>query len=124
MLAGIYYGSQYGGSTTSILVNVPGEASSVVTTLDGFPMAKQGRAGEALSIAAIGSFIAGTIGVVIIMFAAPFFADVGLRFGPPEYVWLMVFGLTGVASFSGQSLLKGFICVAFGGPCRLNRVIL
>lgn len=101
MLAGIYYGAQYGGSTTSILVNVPGEASSVVTCLDGFPMAKQGRAGEALAIAAIGSFIAGTFGVAVMMFAATSFASVGLKFGPPEYVWLMVFGLSGVASFSG-----------------------
>jgi putative tricarboxylic transport membrane protein len=114
MLAGIYYGAQYGGSTTSILVNVPGEASSVVTCLDGFPMAKQGRAGEALAIAAIGSFIAGTFATLIIMFAAPFFANIGLRFGPPEFVWLMIFGLTGVASLSGESLLKGVICVAFG----------
>jgi putative tricarboxylic transport membrane protein len=114
MLAGIYYGAQYGGSTTSILVNVPGEASSVVTCLDGFPMARQGRAGEALAIAAIGSFIAGTFGVAVMMFSASYFADVGLRFGPPEYVWLMVFGLTGVASFSGASMLKGVACVASG----------
>jgi putative tricarboxylic transport membrane protein len=114
MLMGIYYGSQYGGSTTSILVNVPGEASSVVTCLDGFPMAREGRAMEALTIAAIGSFIAGTFGTVIIMFAAPMFANVGLKCGPPEYVWLMILGLTGVASFSGESLLKGVICIAFG----------
>jgi len=114
MLAGIYYGAQYGGSTTSILVNVPGEASSVITCLDGFPMAQQGRAGEALAIAAIGSFIAGTFGVVVMMFSANFFANVGLQFGPPEYVWLMVFGLAGVASFSGQSLLKSIACVACG----------
>jgi putative tricarboxylic transport membrane protein len=114
MLAGIYYGAQYGGSTTSILVNVPGEASSVVTCLDGFPMAKQGRAGQALAIAAIGSFIAGTFGVAVMMFAATSFANFGLKFGPPEYVWLMVFGLTGVVSFAGESILKGLICVAFG----------
>jgi putative tricarboxylic transport membrane protein len=114
MLAGILYGSQYGGSTTSILVNVPGEATSVVTCLDGFPMTKQGRAGEALAIAAIASFIAGTFGTAVIMLAAPSFANVGLLFGPPEYVWLMIFGLTGVTTFSGQSLLKGVICVAFG----------
>lgn len=114
MLAGIYYGSQYGGSTTSILVNVPGESSSVVTCIDGFEMTKQGRAGEALAIAAIGSFMAGTFGTTIIMFAAPFFANVGLHFGPPEYVWLMVFGITGVVSFSGESVLKAFTCVLIG----------
>lgn len=114
MLAGIYYGSQYGGSTTSILVNVPGEASSVITCLDGFQMAKQGRAGEALAIAAIGSFVAGTFGTTIIMFAAPAFAEIGVKFGPPEYAWLMIFGLTGIASFSGESILKGIICATMG----------
>src|SRR3982750_3703425 len=85
MLAGIYYGAQYGGSTTSILVNIPGEATSVVTTLDGFQMAKQGRAGAALAVAAVGSFVAGSVGVVGIMFAASWLADVAVRFGPPEY---------------------------------------
>lgn len=114
MLAGIYYGAQYGGSTTSILVNIPGEASSIVTCLDGFQMTKQGRAGEALSIAAIGSFIAGTLGTLALSILAPFLADFGLRFGPPEYFWLVVFGLTGVVSLSGASPLKGIMCCAFG----------
>ena len=114
MLAGIFYGANYGGSTTSILVNVPGEASTVVTCLDGFQMAKQGRAGNALAIAAIASFVAGTFATLVIMFAAPSLASMGLHFGPPEYVWLMIFGLAGIASFSGDSLLKGLICVAFG----------
>src|SRR5690242_21359491 len=85
MLAGIYYGAKYGGSTTSILLNVPGESSSVVTCIDGYEMAKQGRAGKALGIAAIGSFVAGTIGVIGLTFLAPLAADVAVNFGPPEY---------------------------------------
>src|ERR687890_1897109 len=89
MLAGIYYGAQYGGSTTSILVNIPGEATSVVTTLDGFQMAKQGRAGPALAIAAIGSFIAGTVATVVIAALAGPLTEVALVFGPTEYFALM-----------------------------------
>src|SRR5499426_3825817 len=85
MLAGIYYGAQYGGSTTSILVNIPGEASSVVTTLDGHQMARKGRAGPALAIAALGSFFAGCVATMIIAFAAPPLAEVALKFGPAEY---------------------------------------
>jgi len=85
MLAGIYYGAQYGGSTTSILVNIPGEATSIVTCLDGHQMAKQGRAGPALGIAAFGSFIAGTLGIVGLMIFAVPLAKFGLKFGPPEY---------------------------------------
>src|SRR6186997_1020516 len=85
MLAGIYYGAMYGGSTTSILVNVPGEAGSVVTLLDGYQMTRKGRAGAALAIAAVGSFVAGTIGVVGIMMAASWLADLAVQFGPPEY---------------------------------------
>jgi putative tricarboxylic transport membrane protein len=85
MLAGIYYGAQYGGSTTSILVNIPGEASSVATCFDGFPMTKQGRAGEALWIAAVGSFIAGTFGSIMISIIGPGLAKYALKFGPPEY---------------------------------------
>ncbi|HWU38017.1 MAG TPA: tripartite tricarboxylate transporter permease, partial [Candidatus Acidoferrum sp.] len=84
MLAGIYYGTQYGGSTTSILINVPGEAASVITCIDGHKMASQGRAGAALGIAAFGSFIAGTIGVIGLMVVAPPLADFALQFGPPE----------------------------------------
>ena len=109
MLAGIYYGAMYGGSTTSILMNVPGEAASAVTCLDGFEMTKQGRAGEALAIAAIGSFIAGTGGVVLLSFAGPILADFALTFGPPEYFGLVLFGLTTLLSFSGRQILKGAI---------------
>ena len=93
MLAGIYYGAQYGGSTTSILVNLPGEASSVVTALDGYQMARQGRAGVALATAAIGSFFAGTVATVLIALFAPPLAEVALKFGPAEYFSLMVLGL-------------------------------
>ena len=84
LMAGIYYGAQYGGSTTSILVNIPGEAASVITCLDGYQMAKRGRAGPALGIAAFGSFIAGTFGLVGLMLVAPTLASMALRFGPPE----------------------------------------
>src|SRR5258707_7897685 len=85
MLAGIYYGAQYGGSTTAILVKIPGEASSVVTTLDGYQMALQGRAGPALGIAAIGSFVAGCIATLVIAYFAPLLAEVALKFSPAEY---------------------------------------
>ena len=114
MLAGIYYGAMYGGSTTSILVNVPGEASSVPTCLDGFQMTKQGRAGEALAIAAIGSFIAGTFGTIALSFMAPALARVALRFGPPEYFALVLFSLTALVGFSEGSLLKGLIAGGTG----------
>src|SRR5688572_28769222 len=92
MLAGIYYGAMYGGSTTSILVNVPGEAGSVVTALDGYQMTKKGRAGAALAVAAVGSFVAGSLGVVGIMLASSWLADQALRFGPPEYFALALTG--------------------------------
>ena len=103
MLSGIAYGSAYGGSTTSILVNVPGESCSVVTCLDGYQMARRGRAGAALGIAAFGSFIAGTIGVVGLMLLAPPLAEAALKFGPPEYFALMILGLT-ILTFSGATL--------------------
>src|SRR5512143_981687 len=93
MLAGIYYGAQYGGSTTSILVNIPGEAASVITTLDGYQMALQGRAGPALGIAAFGSFIAGTFSIICLQAIAPPLVKVALSFGPPEYFSLMILGL-------------------------------
>src|SRR4249920_2092154 len=102
MLAGIYYGAQYGGSTTSILVNLPGEAASVVTTLDGFQMAKQGRGGAAIATAAIGSFIAGTFATAMLMLVAPILVQFALAFGPPEYFSLMVLALTTVAGFSAS----------------------
>jgi len=113
MLAGIFYGTQYGGSTTSILVNIPGEAASVVTCLDGYQMAKQGRAGPALGIAAFGSFIAGTVGLVGLMAASPL-AKFALRFGPPEYFGLIFLGLTFVIYLSHGSVIKGIIMGAFG----------
>jgi TctA family transporter len=101
MMAGIYYGAKYGGSTTSILLNIPGESSSVVTCIDGYEMAKQGRAGKALGIAAIASFVAGTIGVIGLTFLAPLAADVAVNFGPPEYSALMVFALLLVIMLAG-----------------------
>src|SRR5438093_9408163 len=93
MLAGIYYGAQYGGSTTAILVNLPGESSSVVTALDGYQMARQGQAGKALATAAIGSFFAGTVCTLLIALFSPPLAEVALSFGPAEYFSLMVLGL-------------------------------
>src|SRR5574341_715685 len=96
MLTALYYGTMYGGSTTSILMNVPGEASSVVTTFDGHMMAQQGRAGPALAIAAVGSFIAGTLSIIALTFFSPPLAAWGLTFGPPEYFGLMLFGLSAV----------------------------
>jgi len=107
MLAGIYYGAQYGGSTTSILVNIPGEVSSVPTTFDGFQMTRQGRAGQALWIAAVGSFVAGTIGTALLSFIGPEIAKYALKFGPPEYFGLVFFSLTILLSLSGASLIKG-----------------
>jgi len=107
MLAGIYYGAQYGGSTTSILVNIPGETSSVPTCFDGYPMTKQGRAGEALWIAAVGSFIAGTCGAIGISFVGVGIATYALKFGPSEYFALLFFSLTALISVSGSSFVKG-----------------
>jgi putative tricarboxylic transport membrane protein len=114
MLAGIFYGAMYGGSTTSILLNIPGEAASVVTCIDGYQMAKKGRAGPALAIAAIGSFIAGTIGVIGVNFLAPLLADFAVRFGPPEYFTLTLFGLFLAAYLASTSLVKGLIMVCLG----------
>jgi putative tricarboxylic transport membrane protein len=109
MLAGVYYGAAYGGSTTSILVNIPGEVSSVPTCFDGYPMTRQGRAGQALWIAAVGSFIAGTLGALMISFIGPGIAKYALKFGPPEYFGLLIFSLTALISFSGESMLRGFL---------------
>ncbi|MFH1057611.1 MAG: tripartite tricarboxylate transporter permease [Pseudomonadota bacterium] len=114
MLAGIYYGAMYGGSTTSILVNIPGEAASVVTCLDGYQMARQGRAGPALGIAASGSFIAGTIAVLGLMLVAPPLASFALKFGPPEYFTLMVLGLTILIYLAHGSMPKALIMAGFG----------
>jgi putative tricarboxylic transport membrane protein len=114
MLAGIYYGSKYGGSTTSILLNVPGESASVVTCLDGYQMARQGRAGAALGISAIASFIAGTVGVLGLMLIAPPIARFALRFGPPEYFALMALGLAMVVFLAGKSMIKGLLATLIG----------
>jgi putative tricarboxylic transport membrane protein len=114
MMAGIYYGCMYGGSTTSILVNIPGEAASVVTCLDGHEMAKQGRAGPALGMAALASFAAGTFAVVALMLLAPALARVAVAFGPPEYFSLMVLGLTILSFLSQGSMAKALLMAAFG----------
>ncbi|HZQ61067.1 MAG TPA: tripartite tricarboxylate transporter permease [Casimicrobiaceae bacterium] len=114
MLAGIYYGAKYGGSTTSILLNVPGESASVVTCLDGYQMARKGRAGPALGIAAIASFIAGTFGVVGLMLVAPPLAKMSLAFSSPEYFALMVLGLAMVVLLSGSSLVKALLAMLVG----------
>jgi putative tricarboxylic transport membrane protein len=114
MLAGIYYGSMYGGSTTSILVNIPGEAASVVTCLDGHQMALQGRAGPALGMAAFGSFIAGTFAVLGLMLVAPPLAEFALRFGPPEYFSLMVLGLSILIYLAHGSMLKALLTGILG----------
>jgi putative tricarboxylic transport membrane protein len=114
LLAGIYYGAQYGGSTTSILVNIPGESASVVTCLDGYQMARQGRAGPALGISAFGSFIAGTLGVLGLSFLAPPLVEAALTFGPPEYFALMCLGLTVLTFLAHGSMLKALIMAVLG----------
>jgi putative tricarboxylic transport membrane protein len=114
MMAAIYYGAMYGGSTTAIVVNIPGEASSVPTALDGYEMAKQGNAGPALAIAAISSFVAGTLSLIGLTFFAPVCAGFALAFGPPEYFALMLMGLSLVISLSGRALLKGLISMSLG----------
>jgi putative tricarboxylic transport membrane protein len=114
MLAGIYYGAKYGGSTTSILLNVPGESASVVTCLDGYQMARKGRAGPALGISAIASFIAGTFGVVALMLVAPPLAKLSLAFSSPEYFALMALGLAMVVLLAGESLTKAILSMLVG----------
>ena len=114
MLAGIFYGAQYGGSTTSILVNIPGEAASVVTCLDGYQMARQGRAGAALGISAFGSFIGGTLSIIGLMLLTPFLASVALKFGPPEYFSLMCAGLTIVTYLGSGSVVRSLMMATFG----------
>jgi putative tricarboxylic transport membrane protein len=114
LMAGIYYGAMYGGSTTSILVNTPGESSSVVTCIDGNKMAKNGRAGPALAAAAIGSFIAGTFATIMLMLFGPLIAQIALQFGPPEFFCLMVAGLTVVTSLAGRSIVKALLSTLFG----------
>lgn len=114
MLAGVYYGAYYGGSTTSILINIPGEAASVVTCLDGYQMAKKGRAGPALGIAAIGSFIGGTFSLILMMFLAPLLSGIALKFGPPEFVGLAFLGLICVTYLTSGSMVKALMMAAVG----------
>src|SRR5215203_4485831 len=106
MLSGIYYGAQYGGSTTAILINLPGESSSVVTAIDGYQMARQGKAGLALATAALASFFAGTCATLVIALAAPALAEVALQFGPADYCSLMIFGLVAAVILAHGSVLK------------------
>jgi putative tricarboxylic transport membrane protein len=114
MLAGIYYGAMYGGSTTSILLNIPGEAASVVTCIDGYQLAKKGRAGAALGMSAIGSFVAGTVGVVGLTFVAPPLSAFAVKFGPAEYFSLTILGLLLATYLSGKSFLKGILMALLG----------
>ncbi|WP_219412626.1 tripartite tricarboxylate transporter permease [Pseudonocardia nigra] len=114
MLAGIYYGAQYGGTITSVLISTPGEAATVVTTLDGYQMARRGRAGAALAISAIGSFVAAIISLVLLMALAPPFAEFALRFGPPEMLAVMLLGLATIVSFSGENKVLGTTMAVLG----------
>jgi len=114
IMAGIYYGAMYGGSTTAILMNIPGEVSSVITAQDGFAMTKDGRAGEALAIAAVGSYIAGILGTLAIAVLGPKVADLALHFGPPEYFGLVLFSMTALVSFAGRSIMAGLMLGVFG----------
>jgi putative tricarboxylic transport membrane protein len=113
-LAGIYYGAMYGGSTTSILVNIPGEAASVVTCIDGYQMARQGRAGPALGMSAFGSFVGGTIGVVSVMLISPLLAEAALKFGPPEMFALLFFAFTCIGGLTGKSRARGLLMATLG----------
>jgi putative tricarboxylic transport membrane protein len=114
MMTGVWYGAMYGGSTTSILVNIPGEAASVVTCLDGYQMCKKGRAGAALALVAIGSFIAGTLGILGLQFFAPVLGNAALSFGPPEFLCFMILAFVLLSNLSGDSPLKGALMIAFG----------
>src|SRR3954449_1450202 len=114
MLAGIFYGAQYGGSTTAILVNLPGETSAVVTCIDGYQMARQGRAGPALAIAALGSFFAGTVGTLLMALFGPPLAEIALKFGSPEYFSLMLMALVAAAVLAQGDMLKSLAMVVIG----------
>src|SRR3712207_1669018 len=114
MLAGIYYGAQYGGSTTAILVNLPGEASSVVTAIDGYKMAQKGKPGSALAVAALGSFFAGTVATFGVAIAGPMLSSFALSFGPAEYVSLMIFGLLAATVLARGPVLKAIGMILFG----------
>ena len=113
-LAGIYYGALYGGTITSVLLNVPGESASVVTTYDGYPMARQGRGGAALGVAAVGSFIAGTIGLVFLSVLAVPLSMLALDFGPPEYFAIMVLAFVMVSTLARGNLIKCFVALFLG----------
>lgn len=114
MLAGIYYGSMYGGTITSVLINAPGEAASVITCIDGYPLAKQGRAGVALGISAIGSFIGGIVAIIGLVLVGPIVAKQALKFGPPEYFALIVVGMCLLVGLMGKSLVRGLLAALFG----------
>lgn len=114
LLAGVYYGAMYGGSTTSILLNTPGESSSVVTTLDGYQMAKKGRAGSALSISAIGSFVGGIVTLIAMIALAQPLSTIAIKFGPAEYFSLMLLGLAAVSGLAGKSVTKALIMTVCG----------
>jgi putative tricarboxylic transport membrane protein len=114
MFAGVYYGAMYGGSTTSILINTPGESATVVTALEGYKMAKRGRAGPALATAAIGSFVAGSIATIALTFVAPWVVEAALRFGPAEYFSLMLLSLVAVSAVLGRSLVRGMVALGLG----------
>jgi putative tricarboxylic transport membrane protein len=114
MFAGVYYGAMYGGSTTSILINTPGESATVVTALEGYKMAKKGRAGPALATAALGSFVAGTLATLALTFVAPWVVEMALRFGPADYFALMVLSLVAVSAVLGRSVLRGLIALSLG----------
>ena len=114
MLAGIFYGAMYGGTITSVLINTPGEGASVITCIDGYQMARQGRAGQALGVAAIGSFVGGIVAIVCLTFLGPAIADIALGFGPPEFFSLMLFGLLLVVGLMSKSVVKGLIAAVLG----------
>lgn len=120
LLAGIFYGAQYGGSTTAILLNIPGEATSVVTTIDGYQMTRRGRAGAALTVAAVGSFVAGTISVVLLMLVAPPLADLAVKFGPAEFFAITAFGLMALSRLTGGSL--PLVVMLVGGGLALTTI--
>src|SRR5258707_690907 len=124
LFAGIYYGAMYGGSTTSILLNTPGESATIVTALEGHKMARNGRAGAALATAAIGSFVAGIIGTLGITFLAPVVVDWALKFGPADYFSLMVFAFVTVSAVLGSSAVRGIVALLFCVWLRVNGVAL
>src|SRR5258706_1601645 len=114
MMTGVWYGAMYGGSTTSILVNIPGEAANVVTCMDGHQMCRKGRAGAALAVVAVGSFVAGTIGILVLQFFAPFLGNAALSFGPPEFLCFMILTFVLLSNLSADAPLKGTLMIAFG----------